>query len=130
MLYLLVTDSSFVVGGNEPFRVENMQKGPAVAHVYDGATIDHEQNPAIVFDGHLGSNYSIVSLTASERDAILKGGWGQDVFVPAAVEHLKVSLVAKDAKNPFDGPFWYDPDTGRYNVTMPTADFIKRVTDE
>lgn len=52
---------SFIVSGNEPFRVDVRTAGNnVIAYVYPGAEIDPDQDPVFAFDGAEGNNKSVV----------------------------------------------------------------------
>lgn len=52
---------SFIVSGDEPFRVDVSTTGNAIiAHVYPGAENDPDQDPVFAFDGAEGNNKSVV----------------------------------------------------------------------
>lgn len=62
MIRLNVVDDEkqhFILNFEEPGRVEiSVIKGRVVAHVYKGAEDDTEQDPSLMYDGHLGCNKS------------------------------------------------------------------------
>lgn len=64
-LALKTHSDSFVVSGDEPFRIDvGSVYGRIIAHVYTGTEGDEEQDPVLSFDGTEGNN----------QDLVFKGG--------------------------------------------------------